>query len=139
MVLNMNFLTSKIQLLILVFLLLISACASDIANRYYAAERYAPRPTDEVQLLTSEPTEPYIVIADFQMRGESAKGMQKRAADIGADAIIVTVLGGFYSESEEWAGQDYYKAKIENNKIVGTYTRIVGTAIKYKQNLGGEK
>ena len=129
----MNARPTKTQLLIILVSLLLSACASDVANRYYIAERYASRPVDEVDLLTSEPDEPYIVVADFQMRGESAKGMKKRAADIGADAVIVTILGGYYSSNEEWAGQDYYKGKIENNEIVGTYTRIVGTAIKYKQ------
>ena len=130
----MKLLTLKIQLSILTISLLISACASDVANRYYTNERYSPRSIEEVELLTSEPSKPYVVIADFQMRGESAKGIRKRAAKIGADAIIVTVLGGFYSNSEEWAGEDQYKAKIANNEIVGANTRIVGTAIKYKQN-----
>ncbi|GAB6192757.1 hypothetical protein [Desulfocastanea catecholica] len=121
-------------MLIILISLLLSSCATDVANRYYATERYASRPVAEVELLTSEPTEPYIVVADFQMRGESANGMRKRAADIGADAVIVTILGGYYSGTEEWAGKDYYKGKIENNKIVGTYTRIVGTAIKYQKD-----
>jgi len=127
------------NILILLALFLLSACTTDIANRYYANERYPPKAITEVELLTSEPTKPYIVIADFQMRGESAKGMCKRAAKIGADAIIVTVLGGFYSDSEEWAGKDQYKAKIVNNKIVGKNTRIVGTAIKYKTKQGDTK
>lgn len=135
----MNLNSSKIQATVLGISLLLGACATDVANRYYATERYAPRPTDEVEILTSEPNRPYVVIADFQMRGESARGMQKRAAAIGADAVIVTVLGGYYANSDEWAGNDTYKAKIENNEVVGGYTRIVGTAIKYKETLGDKK
>ena len=38
-----------------------------------------------------------MVIADFQSRGENAKAMQKKAAKIGADAVIVVYLGGYYN------------------------------------------
>ena len=63
------------------------------------------------------------MIADFQSRGESPEAVRKKAADIGADAVIISILGGYYSRSEEWAGSDRHAA---------TYNRITGTAIRYK-------
>jgi hypothetical protein len=120
-------------ILISSFLILFStACATDVANRYYGSKRYIEKNPEEVHILNKAPEEPYTVIADFQMRGETAKGMQKRAAKIGADAVIVTFLGGFYSESEQWAGED--KNKVTENQS-GTASRVVGTAIKYNKNL----
>ena len=107
----------------LVIATLLSGCASDVANRYYAAERYPAKNPKEVELLWQRPTREFIVIADFQSRGESAEAMRRRAAKIGADAVIVATLGGVYNWSEEWAG---------NDRQAGTYTRITGTAIKYK-------
>ena len=59
--------------------------------------------------------------ADFQSRGERPEAVRKKAADIGADAVIIAILGGYYAG--EWAGSD---------KQANTYTRITGTAIKYK-------
>ena len=50
--------------------------------------------------------------------------MKKRAAKIGADAIIVSPLGGYYSLNEEWADSD---------SMSRTYSRLVGSAIKYNQ------
>src|SRR5258708_23247027 len=75
-------------------------CASDVANRYYGAERYSPTPITQVELLRSKPDRPFIVIADFQSRGESPEDLRKKAAKIGADAVIVSVLGGLYNNSE---------------------------------------
>jgi len=101
---------------------LLSSCAQDVANRYYAAERYAAKKPDQVELLYRAPSRPFTVIADFQSRGESANSMRKRAAKIGADAIIVTPVGGLYRVGEEWAGSD---------SMAHTYSRLVGSAIKY--------
>jgi len=100
-----------------------SGCASDVANRYYAAEKYRPKPVDQVQLLDHKPDRPYDVIADFQSRGESPQDMRRHAAAIGADAVIVSTLGGYYGSQEEWAQQKDFNTE---------YTRIVGTAIRYK-------
>lgn len=100
-----------------------TGCATDVANRYYAAETYAPKPVEQVDLLRARPSREFEVIADFQSRGESAKAMRRRAAKIGADAIIVTNLGGYASLGTEWAGKDPYSQ---------SYSRLVGTAIKYK-------
>ena len=100
-----------------------AGCASDIANRYYADQRYSPRPVDEVEILFEAPSRSYEVIADFQSRGESPKQLRARAAEIGADAVIVTPLGGSRSTSDQWADIDTYSK---------TYTRIVGSAIRYK-------
>jgi hypothetical protein len=49
--------------------------------------------------------------------------MRKRAAEIGGDAIIITMLGGYASLSSEWAGDDPFS---------NHYSRLVGTVIKYK-------
>ena len=62
-------------------------------------------------------------LADFQSRGESEKSVRKKAAKIGADAVIISTLGGFYHLSTQWAGEDSQS---------NTYTRICGTAIIYK-------
>jgi len=102
---------------------LLTGCATDVANRYYGTEQYTPKDPKQVELLWQRPTREFIVIADFQSRGESPEAMRKRAAKIGADAVIVAILGGLYERSEEWAGSD---------RQSGTYTRITGTAIKYK-------
>jgi hypothetical protein len=106
---------------ILLLSIFMAACATDVANRYYGTAKYPPRNPVEVQLLRRAPTKEYVVIADFQSRGESPEDIRKKAADIGADAVIISILGGHYSRSEEWAGSE-----------ATTYSRITGTAIRYK-------
>ena len=112
------------KLLLSTFLaLMICSCASDVANRYYLKDTYPPKPPFEVELLSHNPEREFIVMADFQARGETPEGMRKRAAEIGADAVIVQILGGNYSRSDEWVGKD---------SMSTTYSRITATAIKYK-------
>lgn len=110
--------------LIAVAVLGITGCAVDVANRYYAPVKYPPKDPSEVAILRAAPTRPYEVIADFQSRGESPKSVAKKAAKIGADAVIIATLGGYYEIGTQWASQDNQSH---------TYTRIVGTAIRYKQ------
>ncbi len=112
-----------IRILPLVLALLSCSCAQDVASRYYAAQQYPAKEPKEVELLYRAPTRAFDVIADSQSRGESPNSMKKRAAKIGADAIIVTPLGGLYSPGEQWAGSD---------RMSGTHSRLVGSAIKYK-------
>jgi len=112
-----------IRISLLLFLMFMTACASDVANRYYGTERYEPKDPKEVEILWKKPNRDFVIIADFQSRNESPEAIRKKAAQIGADAVIVSILGGYYSRNEEWAGNDRYK---------DTYTRITGTAIKYK-------
>jgi len=102
--------------------LFLAGCAAGEANRYYLKEKLPAKNIKEVEVLKEAPTRPYIVIADFQAFA-TVKHLQKRAAEIGADAVIVTLTGGSYSQSEIWAGNDRYS---------NTYTRLIGTAIKYK-------
>jgi hypothetical protein len=102
--------------------MLISGCVTDVANRYYAKESFPPKDVSEVEILTSPPTRAHEVIADFQSRGETPSDMQRKAAAIGADAVIVQLLGGQVLESATWAGT------ASNN----TYSRITGTAIRYR-------
>lgn len=98
-------------------------CVSDVANRYYAEEKYEAKNIQDVQILSSKPTRPFIVIADFQSRGERPEDLQEKAAAIGADAVIISYVGGYHSGDEEWASEDRYKGKY--------YDHIIGTAIKY--------
>jgi len=107
----------------LLFALLLAGCASDVANRYYVKERFAARPVTEVELLYERPAREFIVIADFQSRGETPEALRKKAAAIGADAVIVSTLGGQYRIADQWADEDSRKH---------TYSRITGTAIRYK-------
>ena len=106
----------------LVVALALTACASDEANRYYAAQKFPTKAPDEVEILWEAPSRPHRVIADFQSRGESPEDLRVKAAAIGADAVIVSLLGGNYSLKEQWASEDRYSK---------TYSRIAGTAIKY--------
>ena len=99
-------------------------CASDVANQYYASVHYPPKATKEVEVLFKNPARPYEVIADLQARNAGAASMRRQAAKIGADAVIVSFLGGYYSTHSEWAD--------EKNMTNDTYSRVTGTAIKYK-------
>jgi uncharacterized protein YbjQ (UPF0145 family) len=54
---------------------------------------------------------------------KTPEDMRRKAAQIGADAVIVSTLGGLYAIGEEWAGSDSHGH---------TYSRITGTAIKYR-------
>ncbi len=110
------------QIAIILLALVVGGCASDVANRYYSDVKYPARPYKEVEVFTNAPTRPYVVIADLQGRGESPRDLRKQAAKIGADAVIITYLGGAYNSSNQWAGQDSQS---------DTYTHIVGTALKF--------
>jgi hypothetical protein len=112
-----------LKFIIVVVSFVLFSCVSDIANRYYGNEHYPAKDPKGVDLLMQKPTRPFFIIADFQMRGETPEGLRARAAEIGADAVIVTTLGGLYDKSNQWAGEDSKR---------GTYYRIIGTAIKYK-------
>lgn len=107
--------------------LALGACATDVANRYYATERYPERSVESVAVLSGKPSRKFVVIADFQSRGETAEALREKAAKIGADAVIVTVVGGVYHRGEQWAGNDAYKGRTHD--FAG---HIVGTAIVYK-------
>lgn len=100
------------------------SCVTDQAHRYYAEKRYPPKNIEDVEVLWEAPTRAHVVIADFQARNARPKYMRKLAAEIGADAVIVGTLGGLRSKGDEWAGEDKY-AKY--------YSRITGTAIRYKE------
>lgn len=114
---------TKIMLLHAALLsLLLTGCVSDEANRFYG-DSYPATAVENVEVLTGAPTRSYQVLADFQSRGDTEDSLRRKAAEIGADAIIISKLGGFYSESENWAGADRHS---------DSYSRIVGTAIKYK-------
>lgn len=102
---------------------LLSSCATDVANRYYASRTYPPKVVAEVNVLREAPTRPYEVIADFQSRWDSVGALRAKAAGIGADAIIIAQPGGYYRTDQQWAGRDPY---------AGSAARICGTAIIYK-------
>ena len=106
-----------------VLLFCVIGCISGEANRYYLKETLPAKEIDDVEVLRTEPQQPYIVIEDFQAHNDSIQHMLKRAAEVGADALIVVPLGGWYSEAEIWADKDRYS---------NSYSRLAGTAIKYK-------
>ena len=115
--------SEKIRVItVIISCVLLCSCATDVANRYYSSVRYTPRAPETVNLLRTRPTRDFIVLADFQSRGESPEDLRKKAAKIGADAIIITTLGGYASLNTEWANNDPHR---------NSYSRIVGTAIKY--------
>ena len=103
--------------------MLISACAYDEAARYYGDINYPERKPSEVEILTAAPASDYTVIADIQANRSSARHMQRRAAKIGADAILLVYGGGSYNQCEIWAGVDGQSH---------TYTRLMATCIVYK-------
>ena len=107
----------------LVLASMLFSCATDEAARYYGDVEYASRPPEDVDILYAAPTRPYAVLADIQAYNVSPAHMQRRAAEIGADAVIIVPAGGAYSQSEVWAGQDRYHR---------TYTRLLATAIRYR-------
>ena len=78
--------------MLLPLLVLFVSCTTDEANRYYSPVRYPEETLSEDSVLRARPSREFIVLADFRSRGESAKTMQKKAAQIGADAVIVVFL-----------------------------------------------
>jgi hypothetical protein len=112
---------NAVRALIIAIAVSATSCASDVANRYYGTEKFAPKRVEDVQLLSRAPDRAYDVIADLQSRHESPHDLREKAAALGADAVIVTMLGGYSAFSEEWAKQ-------ENT----AYTHIVGTAIRFR-------
>ncbi len=103
-------------------LFVVVGCATDVANRLYI--KLPPVGIESVELLTDKPNRAFDVVADFQSRGESPNDLRRKAAEVGADAVIVSLLGGYVSTSNEWAASKDMWSK--------SYTRITGTAIKYK-------
>ncbi len=115
---------AKVSALCLLVLTLACACASDVANRYYGDVKYPPKKSKEVEVIYVAPASSYTVIADFQSRNESVDSLRKKAGKIGADAIIISRLGGYAALNSEWASDDPYP---------NTGSRVVGTAIKYSE------
>jgi hypothetical protein len=121
--------SKKLQMIgISVFLLCLVGCSSDEADRYYLKEKLPPKNVKDVEILREKPKKPYTVTADFQAKNGflfavSPEYMQKKAAAIGADAVIIVYTGGLYSWDETRAG-----GESQSN----SYTGMVGTAIKYK-------
>jgi hypothetical protein len=113
----------KYSYILIIAVLLLGGCVRDEANRYYGSTHYSEKDVSQVALLKKRPDRPFVVIADFQSRGDTAEGLRKKAAKIGADAVIVTFLGGWYDLDDKWAGQDSKST---------SYNRAVGTAIKYQ-------
>ena len=106
----------------LTLLAFVGACAHDVADRYYG-DPYPECAPEEVEILANRPKRPFIVIADFQARRTSTNTMRNKAAKIGADAIIVAKVGGYYNPSDTRPDRDSQSA---------SYAHLVATAIKYK-------
>ena len=125
--------SKKLQIIgIFIVLLCEIGCVSDEANRYYLKEKLPPKNVKDVEVLREKPQRPYIVVADFQASNGSflffvfpvsPERMQKMAAKVGTDAVILVPAGGWYSRDEVWAGKDTHS---------NSYSTLLGTAIKYK-------
>ncbi|MEI8195109.1 MAG: hypothetical protein WCI73_04290 [Phycisphaerae bacterium] len=104
---------------------LLASCASDQAARYFADEHYPARPDDQVQVLQAAPAQPYKLVAELQARNMWTSEIRHWAAQLGADAVIVTRLGGDRAKSDVWAAED----------TAGTSaaSRVTGIAIKYSR------
>lgn len=111
----------------------LNGCVADQAFRYYSDTKYPAKEREEVEVLWAKPERPFSVIADFQARRASlfqsrqdaGKFMQARAAEIGADAVIVGAYGGYRARSDKWAGKDSHSA---------SFSRFTGTAIRYRSD-----
>jgi|SRR3989338_7741246 len=114
----------RFSILVLLGCFFLTGCVTGEADRYYLAEKLPEKKTAEVEVLREAPAQPHEVIAEFQANNASANHMRKRAAKIGADAVIVVPAGGWYSRGETWAGSDTYSS---------SYTSLIGIAIKYKK------
>lgn len=119
--------------MVIVFtLLLMTSCATDEAYRYYGkSERKAPKKKNEVTVYYKDPGLKYEPIADFQARGSShlVEEFQKKAAEVGADAIIITITNESYDKNTEWAGDGVKNTQDEKFFLD---RRIYGTAIVFK-------
>jgi hypothetical protein len=124
-----SLITPRLVIASICSLLLFSACAQDVANRYYSTRRYPARDPRSVELLFRAPERPFRVIADFQSRGESPEDFRRRAAKIGADAVIVTRIGGTYQDSD-WVTDNTANS---GGSTRGNRGHLVGSAIKYTQ------
>jgi hypothetical protein len=108
---------------LLIAIALAPGCVSDQAYRYYGKQRYPSTAVEKVEVLSAAPAREFEPIADLQARMATRQQFQKLAAQIGADAVIVTPVGGYASWNQTWAGVDPHS---------NSYTHLIGTAIKYK-------
>lgn len=109
-------------LIIVLCLVAVTACVSDQAYRTYVSEgTYPARNVSQVEILYQKPSREFVVVADLQARGNAEDQFRKAAARLGADAVIISRLGGYVGDTT-WADGD------DGN----SYSRIIGTAIKYK-------
>ena len=79
-------------------LVLLSACATFVAEKTDDTKKYAPTTPESVQVLTQEPKEPYIVIGEILAEGETLsrsdsieQNLKSKAAQMGAEAIILKI------------------------------------------------
>lgn len=123
----MSIVTNPLRVILMLALLIaVTGCASDVANRYYGGVRYPPKRPNQVEILRRRPDRNFTVIADFQSRGETVAAMQEKAAQIGADAVIISILGGFAG-----AGADLREEPVAADRSTNIYSHITGTAIIY--------
>lgn len=109
-----NRITSFVAL-ILISTLALQGCVSDY--------KLAPKDPAQVEVLNGRPLRDYFVVADFQTGGASERSLRRSAAEIGADAVIISNFGSNYSTKATAPGKDPYASP---------GGRVLGTAIKYK-------
>lgn len=113
----------------LILVLLAGSCVSDEAHRHYRQGLSAKR-VEDVDVLFEKPDRPFQIIADFQARNATIDYMRREAAEVGADAVIVSRIGGTYDRGSTIRTTDQPSGfRVESTGAVG---HLVGTAIKYE-------
>jgi hypothetical protein len=104
------------------FAISLSGCVSDQAYRTYVPNgTYPAKAIGDVAVLYEKPEREFQVLADLQARGDAVASFRRVAASLGGDAVIVSRLGG-YAGNSTWADEPKGSS----------YTRIIGSVIKYK-------
>lgn len=124
---------TKTQAVLLLFALVLSGCATTSAVMLESGITYPP--TQDVQILTQEPTRPFKQIAILEARGpvntpitDLLKSMKQKAAAIGADAVIPTQDASTHQQQGLM-----YNPWLGGYQTIGggTIPVIRGVAIKY--------
>ena len=92
----------------------------DEGNRYYLKEKLPPKTVGQVEVFhNEEPKRKYTIIADLQGKRHTVDSLRERAAEIGADAVIITKTGGYIGSGDtKWAGKDTGKTNFSGTAII---------------------
>ena len=103
----------------------LAGCATP-AHSVRVFEDYPPRSDfANVEVIRTLPERDYIVVAEFETRGNSLNALRKQAAKYGADAVFVANYSNYFSETS---------VELRNNSKSGISlgSESLCTAIKYR-------